>query len=135
MRESRGLLSLLFFAALAVPAGAASDRLGDPTVFPNLAQPVDAGTFDKPTATVTQERMTLSQLTHFFDTIDRGTPVRLTYRNGSEYAGTYSGGETGKAAIFCRKGMAPAEEVPLDAVTDAFVFVTADHLVRIKRLE
>jgi hypothetical protein len=143
MRESRRpllLLPTLFVVALAVPAGAASNKPAgpdiDPTLFPNLSQPIDAGTFEKPTATVTQERMTLQDLTAFFDTIDPGSPVRLIYKNGSEYAGTYARGETGKTAIVCKKGiMATAEEVPLDTVTDAFVFISGDHLVRIKRLE
>ena len=59
--------------------------------------------------------------------------MRLVYRNGSEYAGSYSGSETGQPVIYCRHGMSPLERVPLDAVTDAYVFVTESHMVKITR--
>ncbi len=102
--------------------------------FPNLSMPLDAekGHFETPIQTVTQERMTLPELRTFFDTLDRGSAVRLIYRNGSEYAGNYSGGDTDHPRIYCRKGMGAAEPVPLEAVTEAYVFVADNHLVRIR---
>lgn len=129
------LLSLAFGLSPAV--NAAMQPLSSHADFPNLASPIDPekSRVEPTVQTVTQEQMTLPELRAFFDALDRGAAVRLVYRNGSEYAGNYSGGDSAKPQIFCRKGVSGVEPVPLEAVTDAYVFVTDSHLVRIRRLE
>ena len=142
MRAIRRSLPVLFslslgvvpHAALAASLANAGSQRPAGIEFPNLSMPLDIekNHFEAPVQTVTQERMTLPELRAFFDTLDRGAAVRLIYRNGSEYAGNYSGGDTGKPMIYCRKGVAGNEPVPLDAVTEAYVFVADNHLVRIR---
>jgi len=136
MRFTRRTAALLIAAALTSSPSRGEDAAPQENViFPNLSTAINAPYVEPLLDTVSQTRMTLPELQSFFDALDRGRPVRLVYRNGSEYAGNYSGSESGKPVIYCRKGMARREVVPLETVTDAFVYVTDTELVRIHRLD
>ena len=122
----------LFFFALTASLNAGDRR----------AAPGDEGATPTPEApaapavsTVRQEEMTLAEMEGFFGELKVGSPLRLNFTNGSEYAGNFEGKELEKPVIYCRQGLLNRDEVPLQKVSEAYVIVSSTRTVRIRRTD
>jgi hypothetical protein len=130
-RQTAMVLSIL----LAVPAvGWAGGRRYQPPADPAAtagASPSPELPREKPIEKLEQRILTLGEMVEYFTNLKEGTALRLTYANGSEYAGNFVGREPGRALIYCRNGLAGQRQVPLRKVMDAYVIVSSSLTVRI----
>ena len=139
MTRSLSVLGGALLVSISVSSTFAADH---PTVAPPAGD-AQAGAAASPPAprrmksveTIEQQEMNLAEMEKFFGGLDEGTALRLTYANGSEYAGNFQGKATDRPLIYCRKGLFARYDVPLENVVAAYVMLSSTHTVRIRRTD
>jgi hypothetical protein len=118
--------------ALLTAGGAFAERYhpGAPQASPS-ASPSPSPTPGEHLTTLEQRQMSIGEMVEFFSDLKLGTALRLTYSNGSDFAGNFDGREPGRALIYCRRGFGARRQVPLRKVMDAYVIMSSTLTVRV----
>ncbi|MBV9079488.1 MAG: hypothetical protein JO102_00040 [Elusimicrobia bacterium] len=84
---------------------------------------------------VSQQYLSLAEMSTYFDDVKKGTPVRLVFRNGSQFAGNFERKDPDQRIIYCRRGLGGLKTVPLESVVEAYLMPTNAEMVRLKRAD